>query len=369
MASRSICIILTDPLKVFEQKGEIKSRYYNPQNYFEKVIFVSFTSHEAGSDTIRTVIGEAEALIFTVGEIKVTNFFSILVRIFRIIKKEKPLIIRAYDSSFRGFISVLIGKLLRIPVVISLHVEFDEQRKFDRRFLLRVRKIMELICIRFSDSVICVTDYVKRYALRYGARRVVTIYNGVNIAQFHISAKESSSEDNFILSVGRLVPQKYQECLIRAVAPLNVKLLLIGDGYLFDGLSALTKKLGIENKVNFIRAVPNRQIQRYYAMARVFAIATRYEGFCMPVIEAMAAGVPVIASRIPPIEEIVGSAGILVENNEHEFREKIELLLGNEKLREELAERGKAQVLKFDINANAREQVMVYEELIKTRYL
>jgi glycosyltransferase involved in cell wall biosynthesis len=366
MTGRSICIILTDPLKVFEQKGEIKNGYYNPQNYFEKVIFISFTSCEAGLDTIRTGVGNAKAFVFTVGEIKVTNFFDILVRIFRIIKKEKPLIIRAYDPSFRGFISVLIGKFLKIPVVISLHVEFDDQRKFDKRFSLRLRKIMELICIRFADSVICVTDYVKRYALRYGAKCAVTIYNGVNIVKFHISAKESSSGDNLVLSVGRLVPQKYQECLIRAVAPLNVKLLLIGDGYLFDDLYTLTKKLGAENKVNFIRAVPNREIQRYYAMAKVFAIATRYEGFCIPVIEAMAAGVPVVASRIPPIEEIVGSAGILVENNEHEFRDKIELLLGNEKLREELAERGRAQVLKFDINANERKQVMVYDELIKT---
>ena len=365
MDGRSICIILTDPIKVFEQKGEIKSGYYNPQNYFEKVILISFTSQEARLEVIRTVVGSAEVSVFPVGEIKIFNFFNILIRIFNIVRKNKPSVLRAYDPSFRGIISVLIGKLLKIPVVISLHLEFDDQRKFDKRLLLRLRMILERISIRSADSVICVTDYVKRYALRYGAKRAVTIYNGVNIGQFNISRNKTMLGGNLVLSVGRLAPQKYQECLIRAVAFLDAELILIGDGCLFEDLHALTIKLGVENKVKFIRAVPNREIHRYFEMAKVFAIATHYEGFCIPIIEAMAAGLPIVASNLEVISEIMDGCGYLCENNPADFKRVIELLINNPGLRNELGQKARERAHIFDSAGLKKKEKEAYENICK----
>ena len=104
----------------------------------------------------------------------------------------------------------------------------------------------------------------------------------------------------------RLDRAKYPECLLEAIAPLDIHLTLIGQGELEDALRSQAAQLGIIDRVDFIRQVPNSEIQAYYDRADVFLMATHYEGFCIPVLEAMAAGLPVIASDTGPIPEVLG---------------------------------------------------------------
>jgi glycosyltransferase involved in cell wall biosynthesis len=115
---------------------------------------------------------------------------------------------------------------------------------------------------------------------------------------------------------------------------LDANLVLIGDGPLKARLARLVDELGMTHQVTFCSAVPHAQIQRYYRDADIFAIATHYEGFCIPVLEAMAAGLPVVASRIPPIEEIMGDTGFLVENQPAAFASALRRLVDDAALRE-----------------------------------
>ncbi|MBL7196541.1 MAG: glycosyltransferase family 4 protein [Candidatus Omnitrophica bacterium] len=371
MGERSVCIILTDSLKSFAEKGEIKKNYYNPDNFFSKVYFITSSNNEADAECLKTVSGEADARIYFAGKITAFNFPVIFFRIYRIVKKIRPSIIRAYDPSARGFFSTVIGKLLNIPVVISLHAELDNQRAYDKRLSLKIRKIFERYSISHADMVICVTDFVRQYAIRYGATNTAVIYNGVNLAQFNTLPKFKLFKNETILCVGRLQNHKYQKCLIRAVVGLKAELALIGSGPEYKRLLRLAEELNIKDKVHFIATVPHNQIQNYYASAKIFAIATFYEGFCIPVIEAMAAGIPVVASDIPSIREITADAGLLANNTPEDFHNKIARLLKDPGLCESLGKKGKERAVVFDMAVNERKQAEVYKNLlgkIKNQY-
>lgn len=361
---RSVCVILTDPLKAFIKKGEIKKNYYNPAGFFDKIYYVSFAEIDADSREVKILGGDAEAQMYPLGRMTAFNAIIKFVQLIKLIKKLRPSVIRAYDPSARGLMAGLAGRLLKIPVVISIHAEMDDQRSHDGRLSFKVRILLEAISIRLADAVICVTDYVRAYALRYGARNAVTVYNGVELERFERPVTRDLFKKDTVLCVGRLDKQKYQECIIRAVASLGVDMVFIGDGSERDRLLRLAEEVGGKDRIRFISSVPHGQIQDYYASAKVFAIATHYEGFCIPIIEAMSSGVPIVASRIPPIEEILGDAGLLAENRPEDFRDKIEALLRGGSVRNNMVENGRRRARIFDIQANEEKQVSVYESVL-----
>lgn len=368
MDNKSVCIILTDPLKSFVKKGEIKPNYYNPGDFFDKIYFISFSHSDVDNDSAKILSANADVRIYPLGKINILTLLPIFIRALFLIKKIRPALIRAYDPSARGLFSVIIGRLLGIPVVISIHAELDEQRKCDNRFKLKFRRLLEYHSIRLADTVICVTNHVREYAQRFGAlnNHTKVIYNGVDLVQFaHPSTQQIFRKDT-ILCVGRLDKQKYQECLIKAVSLLDtdMDLALIGDGPEFNRLVQLSRELNIAQKVHFIRSVPHNKIQDYYCSAKIFAIATHYEGFCIPVIEAMASGVPVVASCIPPIREIIGDAGLLADNSPESFRSNIELLLKDNKMYDTFVEKGKHRVRMFDNAVIEQEHKKIYAALI-----
>ncbi len=94
---------------------------------------------------------------------------------------------------------------------------------------------------------------------------------------------------------------------------------LIGRGSLRPSLERLASELGVAERVRFIDSVDHARIQEHYHQADLLALATHYEGFCIPVLEAMAAGLPVLASNTPPLDEIIGPTGLIVEKTPEAF--------------------------------------------------
>ncbi|MBW1981213.1 MAG: glycosyltransferase family 4 protein [Deltaproteobacteria bacterium] len=125
----------------------------------------------------------------------------------------------------------------------------------------------------------------------------------------------------YILSVGTLEPRKNIVGLLKAFARAKsrqiLKLVIIGKtGWLYSDIFETVKQLGIGNEVMFTGFVDDDDLPAIYSMARAFVYPSLYEGFGLPVLEAMACGVPVITSDIPAIEEIVGDAAIRVNPND-----------------------------------------------------
>jgi len=146
----------------------------------------------------------------------------------------------------------------------------------------------------------------------------------------------------------RLDRAKFPECLIEAIAPLEVQLKLIGKGELAGALREQVARLGLQERVEFIDQVPNSDIAAHYHEADVFAMATHYEGFCIPVLEAMAAGLPVVASATGPIPEVLAGNGLTVGKNPTEFTEVLASLAADPDRCESLSQAARCRALAVD---------------------
>lgn len=366
-ALKKLVVLPNDPIYKYYEKGEIKPRYFNPGNYFDEVHLISLCDRDIAPEKVQTVAGDAKLYIHPIGKPTPVTFPFFFPRVKQLVRRLAPDVIRAYNPRQCGSLAAYAGRALHIPSVLSIHLEYDDQRRYDRRLLLRLLKPLERYALRTIDAAICVTDYLQRYAQKYGAKRCVTIYNKVYTEQFRPPPERPQHEPFTIVSVGRLDRQKYQECLIRAVRHLDARLVLIGQGELEEELRKLTKKLDINQRVTFISSVPNTEIQTYYWQADVFALATHYEGFCIPVLEAMAAGLPVVASNTPPIPEILGNAGHIIENTPQAYEAAFRQLIRNRDLRRKVGQgaRERAETLNGTI-MEQRERAL-YESLVCQR--
>ena len=149
---------------------------------------------------------------------------------------------------------------------------------------------------------------------------------------------------------------------------INGHLLIIGNGELFSELNQLIVKDKIQNKVTIKKSVPNDQIQKYYKSAKIFTLAynTKVESLPIPVIESMAAGLPVI---IPPpqegFSEGLEKTAVFTESNEKSFTENIQKLLKNENLRKKYSEQSLIKAKEFDSEKIEKREAEIYLELIE----
>jgi glycosyltransferase involved in cell wall biosynthesis len=129
-------------------------------------------------------------------------------------------------------------------------------------------------------------------------------------------------------------------------------------------ITQLITKHQIEERVFFTGDVSEEMLAKYYNAADLFVFPSFYEGFGLPIIEAMACGCPVIASNTTSIPEVVGDAGILVDpDNPHQISQSIIEILGKREMRDSLIERGLSRIIGFDWEEAMRKTVKIYERL------
>lgn len=235
----------------------------------------------------------------------------------------------------------IIASLLRRPVITVVQNNIQ-------RSLADYRSPASERLLRWSygraRAVVCVSDALARVVDDFGGRRwnVVSIPNGINVQRVRALAGERANADlpadglPYVVGVGRLAPQKGFDLLIRAHAACLERaaahrLVLIGHGPEKDALRALAKSLGVRDSVNFLGFMANP----YPVLARssVLCASSRYEGRSLVLAEALALGVPVIATDCPtgPREVLAGGRyGELVEPDSVEaLAGAIERHLGN----------------------------------------
>ena len=364
-----LLVFLTDPLEVLHAKGEIKARYYNPCDLFEEIHFLSPAAQDIEAEKVQPLVGtKAKLVIHSLGRSSYYAGFLSIGLVATVIKRIRPDVIRAYDATIAGSLAVLWARRLHVPSVLSLHADLDDQRKHEKRIIYQFKRCLEYYALSGARQVVCVSDYLVKYAEKYGAKHVRVIYNKVYSDQYHgkhLATDNNCRDSRFlkVLSVGRLVPSKGQDCLIRAITTLNLQLVLIGSGVQEAALRQLVSQLNLSKRVEFIPVIPNSEIHSYYEKADIFAIATKYEGFCIPVLEAMAASLPVVASRIPAIEEVLGNTGILVDTTPSAFCTALKQLMNDVELRASLGQKARNRAVSLDGKKMERREAQMYEAL------
>jgi len=179
--------------------------------------------------------------------------------------------------------------------------------------------------------------------------------------------------DKYILYLGTLEPRKNVTTLIRAFAlakqrgALPHALVIAGQrGWLYQDIFRTVEQLELKTHVIFLGYVPDDDLPALYSGADLFAYLSWYEGFGLPVLEAMACGTPVLTSNVSALPEVVGDAGILVapDDPEQAASEMLRVLTDTE-LRHELSARGLARAALFSQERFARGILQVYEEVLR----
>jgi glycosyltransferase involved in cell wall biosynthesis len=276
-----------------------------------------------------------------------------------------------------------------VPTIVSVmdvsYLRFPEMFNKSDLYQLQhwteysVKKAKKVLTISNSSR----DDIIKIYKKRKDD--VVTIYPGIKHIQSleprvygmnQIQSKYQVS-DKFILFVGTLQPRKNIVRLIEAFSKLenkdqgigisDLQLVIIGKrGWQYEEILAAPEKLGVSDSVKFLENVPDVDLDVFYQHALVYVLPSLYEGFGLPVVEAMQRGCPVITSNISSLPEAGGDAAIYVDpENVDDIAKKITKVITDEKLRHELIAKGKKQITKFSWEKSARETLEILEQTAK----
>lgn len=177
--------------------------------------------------------------------------------------------------------------------------------------------------------------------------------------------------ENYTLSVGTIEPRKNIERLIEAYAQLPMDLrmhyplvLIGGSGWNSKHIHQLIATYSAQGWLKYLRFVPDIDMAMIYSGARLFACVSHYEGFGLPVLEAMASGVPVISSDVASLPEVGGKAVMYVNpNHTEQITQALKYVLEDHQYRQELSQQGLARAQLFSWGRTVQETLLAYQQI------
>lgn len=263
----------------------------------------------------------------------------------RVFRRFRPDIVHAHSTK-AGLVGRLAARLVRIPAVFTAHGWAFTEGVAERSRMLAIT--LERRAAKWSKAVICVSEYDRRLALSLGVGNealLVRIHNGVPDVP-RLSRPNTVRNKVRLVSIARLDVPKDHVLLIEALATVRDipwELELIGDGPLTETVRERVHVLGLADKVLFsglCSDVPQR-----LQTADIFALVSRWEGLPLSILEAMRAGVPVVASNVGGVSEAVQDevTGYLVPKGDMPIlADRLRRLMLDEELRGRMGEAGRA---------------------------
>ncbi len=219
-----------------------------------------------------------------------------------------------------------------------------------------------------AEKIVAVSESTKNDLIKFlkiPEEKIAVIYEGVDYNKFYPLKKEKSKGQFVVGYLGGLGKRKNVESLLQAAKILikekKIVFKIAGKGHELKSLIELKNKLKLKN-VEFVGFVPDDKLNEFYNSLDVFVFPSFYEGFGLPIIEAMACGTPVITSNVSSMKELAKNVGILIDpKNPSEIAEQIKKLYQNTSLRKELAKKGIKKAKEFTWEKTAKELLNVYE--------
>lgn len=264
-----------------------------------------------------------------------------------------------------------LSLLCRAKQIITIHdfipLHYPEVAEHQNMYY----KIFMPILLKKAYKVVCISENTKKDLLNYynvEEDKVEVIYNGYDDELFNINnVKEDilvkyGIDYEYLVIVGASYPHKNIELALKALTNINeeCKLIIVGkDSEYILKLKKLSKELNIEEKINFIGYVPDEDLPSLYYYSKAFVYPTLYEGFGLPILEAMACGTVVITADNSSLPEVYGDSALVFNNNDEvDLGKKIVIALSNEELRKELITKSFDNIKRFSWEKTARQ---VYE--------
>jgi len=301
---------------------------------------------------------------------------SLPLKIIETCKIEKPDIIHANNRFFFTTIcGAMLKKIIGKPLVTTLHLGpvFLGGGFFD--FIINTyEKTVSKWIIQSSDEIIAVSNAVMKHTLSLGASssKVKVIPNGVDLEEFKPRRELEKTGVKRIIFVGRLFPNKGIQYLVKAAQIVLAKhpcveFIIVGRGPMEAELRKMVRRLNIEHAFKFLGIVPS--VPEVMNQCDIFVRPSLTEGMPLTILEAMACGLPVIASKIPGSSEVVkdGETGILVEvGNVEQLGNAIIRLLEDENYAERIRTRAYEFVKKhYSWDRIAEEYLKTYNDVLK----
>jgi glycosyltransferase involved in cell wall biosynthesis len=271
----------------------------------------------------------------------------------KVCRKESADILHANNLFYSTTIAASASKRsLKLPLVTTLHIGSTSHLEGPVGILTRfyARTIGRWILDR-SDHIVAVSDAIRAYlrALSVPSSKISVIPNGVDL---HINTPNFShrNKELRIAFVGRLISNKGPQYFVEA-APIilhefpSAKFLIIGEGPLLSALHSRVQKLRVKDRFQFLGSVP--KLSTFLRNCDVYVRPSLTEGMPLTVLEAMACGIPTVATRIEGVTEILthGDTGFLVEpRNVDQLAFYISKLIGDPELRSRMGKRARESV-------------------------
>ncbi len=275
---------------------------------------------------------------------------------------------------------------LKIPTVLTFH---DMQEEFYPHFFtapeLRRRKVAYRASANEATRIIAISEYTRQCLVeRYGIKndKIDVVYEGCG-PEFRVLNDPEATEriaakynlkSPFLYYPASTWPHKNHKTLLLALK-------LMRERYRFDGKLVLTsivgrpgseilkeiERLGLGDVVHVLRHIPYTELPYLYNLARMLVFPSLFEGFGIPLVEAMACGCPVVCSNVTSIPEVVGDAGVLFNPiAPEEIAEKIWSVWNDEGRRQKMRLMGFERIKLFNWEHAARQTVDVYKKAVKS---
>jgi glycosyltransferase involved in cell wall biosynthesis len=274
------------------------------------------------------------------------------------IKKDKPDILFMPIQATPFF-----KKPKNLKLIITVHdlafLLFPKHFTFKDRFLLNFHTKR---AVKMADKIIAPSEATKKDIIKFykiDENKIEVVYHGVNSIKYQVSGIKQDFKKNInILFVGTIQPRKNLVKLIEAfellktrykLCVISYKLIIAGGkGWMADEVYKKAKESKFSDEIIFTGSVSDDELADLYKNAEIFVMPSLYEGFGLPVLEAMSYGVPCVVSDNSSLREIAGDSALLVDaHNSNDIAEKINILLNDEELRKDLSHRGLENIKKF----------------------
>ena len=297
----------------------------------------------------------------------------------------KPQVIHSHHPVLLGRAAAVKADELGVPLVFTHHTRY----KLYSHYVPLDSKMVENVIDTYLDDymskchhIIVPSESIKKIlTAEYGITRQITaVPTGLKLEQYAGIDRQAArqargwGDDIVLISVGRLAKEKNWDTLLKAVAQVmkkyrRARLILIGDGDERSNLEKLTRTLGIADRVEFTGSISHPEVIAHLKAADLFCFASITETQGLVTMEAMAAGLPVVAVDAPGTSDVVEHEhdGLLTENDSNALAQAIEKMLNNAEMRVRFKEASLKRAQSLSIEAMAQRLIGVYHQAIEDR--